>query len=180
MKTVTIVTYHYVRELPFTRYPRINGLLESEFKSQIAYLSKYYEFVTMENCIQAVYGNGDVPSNAVLLTFDDGYIDQFITVFPFLEERGIQGSFFPSPKAVVEHKVLDVNKIHFVLASVGSVHDLIKDIFLYLDEFRTEYSLESNGSFFSRLAQTDRFDSKEVIFIKRLLQKELDEQLRLI
>jgi len=178
MKTVTIVMYHYVRELPFTRYPGIKGLLASEFKSQIAYLSKYYEFVTMEDCIQAVYGNKDMPSNAVLLTFDDGYMDQFVNVFPLLEERGIQGSFFPPAKAVLEHKVLDVNKIHFILACAGNVHDLIKDIFLCLDEFRSEHSLESNEAYFARLAQANRFDSKEIVFVKRLLQRELAEQLR--
>ena len=68
--------YHYVRELPFTRYPKINGLLTSQFKEQLAYIEKYYRFVTVEDCIDAIYYGTNLPKNAVLLTFYDGNIDQ--------------------------------------------------------------------------------------------------------
>ena len=54
------------------------------------------------------------------LTFDDGYSDHFLNVFPLLEKRGIKGCFFPPAQAVLEHRVLDVNKIQFVLASAPS------------------------------------------------------------
>ncbi len=33
-------------------------------------------------------------------------------------ENGLTGCFFPPAKAVTEHEVLDVNKIHFILAAV--------------------------------------------------------------
>ena len=84
---VSIVMYHFIRELPYTRYPKIKGLLTSEFKNQLSYIEKHYEFVTMEDCIQAVYSDDakSFPSNAVLLTFDDAYIDHYLTVFPILE-----------------------------------------------------------------------------------------------
>ena len=40
------------------------------------------------------------------------------------------------------------------------------------------YALESNDYYFSKLAHSSRFDVKEVIFIKKLLQVELEEELR--
>ena len=92
---LTIVMYHYVRELPYTRYPKIKGLLVSQFKEQLAYLEKYYQFVTIEDCINFIYFDGELPSNAILLTFYDAYIEHYMSVFPLLEERGIQGCFFP-------------------------------------------------------------------------------------
>jgi len=178
MNQITIVMYHYVRELKYTRYPQIKGLLTSQFREQLNYMEKYYQFVTVNDCIDAIYSNGELPSNAILLTFDDGYIDHFNTVFPILHERGIQGCFFPPAKVILEHEVLDVNKIHFILASCSNIHDILKDIYTCLDKYRSEYSLENNDYYFSKLAQANRFDPKEILFVKRLLQVELEETLR--
>ena len=176
-KLCSIVFYHYVRELPYTRYPQIKGLLTSQFKEQLVYLERYYQFVTVDDCINAIYFDGDLPSNSILLTFDDGYIDHFKTVFPILESKGIQGCFFPPAKPVLEYKVLDVNRIHFILASALKIHDLLQDVYGCLDKYRSEYSLESNDYYFSKLAKAGR-DTKEVGFVKSMLQSELDETLR--
>lgn len=176
---MTVVMYHFVRELPYTRYPAIKGLLASEFRQQLSYLEKHYQFVTIEDCMRAIYSTDlqSFPPNPVLLTFDDGYLDHFLTVFPILEEKGIQGCFFPPAKAILSHQVLDVNKIHFLLSS-ADINALLSDIFLCLDKYRLAYSLESNDYYFSKLAIHSRFDSKEIIFIKRLLQMELEETVR--
>ena len=133
--------YHYVRELPHTRYPKIKGLLTSLFKEQLAYLEKYYQFVTVEECINACYCGASLPSNAILLTFDDGYIDHYTNVFPLLEEKGIQGAFFPPAKAILENRVLDVNKIHFILAQNITTRNLLNDVLKCLDKHRKKYSL---------------------------------------
>lgn len=177
----TIVTYHYVRDLKRTRYPEIKGLKTSSFKSQLDYLDKNYQFVTIQDCINAIYQEEPIPENAALLTFDDGYKDHYETVFPILEDKGIQGSFFPPVKAVKEDKVLNVNKIHFVLAATGDkyedVEGLITEVFDCLDTFRQEYELESNDYYYSELAEEGRFDPEEIVFIKRLLQHELNRTL---
>lgn len=176
---LTVVTYHYVRELSFTMYPEIKGLLTSQFKGQLIYLKKYYTFVTIADCLSALYNETDLPSNACLLTFDDGHIDHFVTVFPILEENRIQGCFFPPAKAILTHEVLDVNKIHFILASAyKGLDQLISDIYACLDKYRSVYQLKSNSHYYSKLAVKDRFDSAEIIFIKRLLQMELEEDVR--
>jgi peptidoglycan/xylan/chitin deacetylase (PgdA/CDA1 family) len=119
-----------------------------------------------------------LPQRPVLLTFDDGYLDHFTNVFPLLDEMGVQGSFFPPARAVMDHKVLDVNKIHFILASVEDKRRIIDAIFSMMDEARGGYDLETNEVFFRKLAQPNRFDPGEVIFIKRALQRDLPERLR--
>lgn len=170
--------YHYVRDLKHSRYPEIKGLPVSLFKEQLIYIMKYYKIIKMEDLIEAVKYNKELPENSLLLTFDDAYKDHFEFVFPILDELGIQGSFFPPAKAIEEQEVLDVNKIHFVLASVENKKQIVFDIFSMLDEFRKEYSLESNEYYFNKLAEDDRFDTNEVIFIKRILQRDLPEKLR--
>ena len=178
---ITTIMYHYVRDIHLTKYPNINGILISEFESQIKYLKKYYTFIKIEDCIEYLLNGVRLPQNACLLTFDDGYIDHFETVFPILYDNNIQGCFFPPAKVIIENSVLDVNKIHFILSSTKDyVEELINEIYTLLDEYRGEYNLKSNNQYFTKLAKANRFDSKEVIFIKRLLQVELDEELRKI
>lgn len=177
-RQVSIIMYHYVRELKHSRYPEIKGLPTNLFREQLKYIMNYYHIMSMEELIASVKWGHQLPPNALLLTFDDAYIDHFVNVFPVLNELGIQGSFFPAAKAIREHQVLDVNKIHFILASIPNKLKLAEEIYSILNEFRAEYSLKDNQYYFSKLAIADRFDTKEVVFIKRMLQRELPEKLR--
>jgi len=176
---LTIVMYHYVRDLENSRYPGIKGLTVRQFEGQVEYLGKHYTFVTADEVIAALGPDGKrLPNNAVLLTFDDGYLDHFINVYPILNGKGIQGCFYPPAKSIVEREVLDVNKIQFVLAVESNSESIVLDIYSMLDEYRTEFSLDSNGEYHARYAAANRFDSAEIIFIKRLLQKGLPEACR--
>ena len=120
--------------------------------------------------MDSIENNKTLPNKSILLTFDDAYSEHFNYVFPFLDKHKIQGSFFPPVKAITENKVLDVNKIHFILSSENNKSKIISEIQNELDKFRKDYNLESFSFYFDKLAQTTRFDSADVIFIKRLLQ----------
>jgi len=175
---VTIIMYHYIEDLKNPRFSRIKGLNPSLFKEQINYLQKHCNIITMELLINAIEAKETLPPKAVLLTFDDAYMGHYLYVFPLLKERKLQGSFYIPVKAITENTVLDVNKIHFILASVEDRDILIKDIFTELDKFRDEHGLESNRYYYDNFAHPGIWDTKEEVFIKRLLQIELEENLR--
>lgn len=109
--------YHYTRDIVHSRYPQIKGLDTNLFRQQIEYMKNNFNIVTMEQVIDAVEGKSELSEKALLLTFDDGYIDNYTFAFPILEEFGIQGSFFIPGKTFTTHQLLDVNKIHYILAS---------------------------------------------------------------
>ena len=178
MEPLTIVVYHYVRDLARSRYPEIKGLAADRFRGQLGYMQSHYTFLGMEDVLARLAGGPELPPNGVLLTFDDGYADHFDTVFPILDGLGIQGSFFPSACAVAEHVVMDVNKIHFVLASAPDLHQLVREVRQTLADAQAEYGLDDPDTYYDRLAVADEYDPAEVIFIKRLLQRELPELLR--
>ena len=170
---LTIIAYHYVRDLERTRHPRIKGRTVRDFAGQLDYLQLHHRLVSMADCVAALRGGPALPPGAALLTFDDGYLDHFTHVLPLLATRGIQGSFFPPARAVLERRVLDVNKIHFVLASVEDVSELLPRVSALFDELREEFGLESRESYRERLAVASRWDSREVMFVKNLLQRGL-------
>ncbi|MPW37405.1 polysaccharide deacetylase family protein [Vibrio sp. B1Z05] len=169
--------YHYVRNIKDSRYPEIKGLELDYFIQQLSFFKENYNIVTMEDVISSLEGD-NLPPNALLLTFDDGYAEHFNCVYPVLKEFGIQGSFFVPVKAVVEHELLDVNKIHFILASLSNLNDIVNDIKLDISAYKNQFNLKDFDDYFDELAVANRFDTKEVIFVKRVLQHALPEELR--
>lgn len=135
-KKLYTAMYHYTRDLKNSRYPSIKGLDKELFVRQLDFFQNNFNVVTMEQVIEAWNSqNGSLPENALLLTFDDGYIDNYLTAFPLLKERGMQGSFFIPGKTFTENVLLDVNKIHFILAS-ADICELVADVKEQMDYYR--------------------------------------------
>src|SRR5437762_2601506 len=106
--TITIVAYHYVRDLRHSRYPEIKGLSKADFEEQIQYIKRHYNVISGLELMDAIVERTSLPPRPLILTFDDGYIDHFTEVFPVLDKEKLPGCFFPPAKCILEHKVLDV------------------------------------------------------------------------
>ncbi len=172
--------YHYTRDLKHSRYPNIKGLDVNLFRKQLDYMKSNFNVVTMEQVMATVKGEDSLPEKALLLTFDDGYADNYQVALPLLEEYGLQGSFFVSAKTFTEHKLMDVNKIHYILAS-ANIFELVDDVKKEMNFYRgTEFDFASTEELYNEYAISNRFDTKETIFVKRMLQTVLPENLRSI
>ncbi|WP_027204498.1 polysaccharide deacetylase family protein [Butyrivibrio fibrisolvens] len=177
-RKLSIAMYHYTRDLKHSRYPDIKGLDIHLFRQQMEFFKTNCNVVTMEQVIDAVKGNSTLPDNAILLTFDDGYIDNFTYAYPILEEFGFQGSFFIPGKTFTTHQLLDVNKIHYILAS-ADIAKLVVDVKQKMDYYRgREFDYPDTVELWNQYAIDERFDGKETVFVKRILQTVLPEKLR--
>lgn len=168
--------YHYVREIKNSEYPKIKGLEIEGFVRQLDYLNNNFNIIKAEDVINYVKFGVNLPDKACLLTFDDGYKDHLTYVLPELLQRKLQGSFFPPAKPVLEREILDVNRVHFILASVDNYHDLISDV----DQLCNEHGINSAELKYlkSKYAIPSRYDTAEVMYIKSLLQFALNENIR--
>jgi peptidoglycan/xylan/chitin deacetylase (PgdA/CDA1 family) len=172
------VMYHYVRDLARSCYPRIRGRDRADFIGQLDYLARHHTFVSMDDVLGALDGNA-LPPAAVLLTFDDGLRDHFDVVFPILRERGISAAFYPPSKPVLERVVLDVHKLHFVLASCDDETRVHRSLFAQVAKMREEHGLESDAAYLARCeSRPSRWDTTTVVTIKRMLQVELPSDVR--
>lgn len=175
----SVAMYHYVRDLENTRYPAIKGLDVRLFREQLAYFKKHYHFITAAQLIDTYENRTELPPKSLLLTFDDAYIDHYTCAFPLLDEYKAQGLFFVPVKAILNHEVLIVNKIHHVLAVCDKhINDLVQQVKSLLSPYENKNGVQTFDYYFDKLAVANRFDCKEVIFIKRLLQVELQEPVR--
>jgi peptidoglycan/xylan/chitin deacetylase (PgdA/CDA1 family) len=92
--TVPVLTYHrIVKKSNISKQHYIDGALnpmvvtKEEFKKQMNYL-KENDFVTLTLPELYFFLNGemDIPDKSVLLTFDDGYKDNFVEAYPLLKK----------------------------------------------------------------------------------------------
>ena len=174
---LTAVTYHFVRDIVGSKWPNLKGINCKEFNEQIRFFRRNYNFVSFCDLIDCLDG-GELPSKAIILTFDEGFKDHYNTVFPILHEAGIQGFFFPNGKAILEKKILDVNAIKFILNCAPNIELIFKDLYRLLDEYRDEFNLDTNDQYYKKYAKNGRYDGADVVFIKRMLQHVLDEKIR--
>ena len=171
-----IIMYHYVRPIKESRYPKINGLELDGFERQLEYFLKEKVVISTIDVVNAALGVSELQKDAVWLTFDDGYKDHFEFVAPILERQGIDAAFFPVSDCFENEKILDVNKIHYILASVENDENIIN----FLSEEMRSEGLDKSD--FKRLwhsiDKSSNYDTEEVIFFKRMLQRDLPIDLR--
>ena len=174
---VTIVMYHFVRPVAASRFPRLAGLELSSFREQLRYVSRYYSPIRLRDIIAAAEGARTLPARPIVLTFDDGYGDHYRHVLPLLVEHGIPGAFFPVRSALIDRRVLDVNKVQFILATVTDVAPLIGEIDAAIEASR-DPALQSAAEYRAKWWIASRFDGPDVVYVKRMLQHALPDSVR--
>ena len=176
MTDLTIVMYHYIRPIIGSEFPGIKGLEIEGFKRQLDFLENNYSIVSSEQVIDKIIKNKKLPPKACWLTFDDGYKDHYQYVLPELINRNLSGAFFPPVVAIKENKVLDVNSIHHILSCSDDNNKLVAD----LNDLCLQFGMtnEQIHAYYKEYGVANRFDNADTIFIKRMLQHVLPEQIR--
>lgn len=95
---VPILMYHYVSVPPEGADPyRINlSISPDRFHEQMAWLKDNgYETISLYDLVYALNtGQPELPEKPVIVTFDDGYIDNYENAFPVLYDLSFTATFF--------------------------------------------------------------------------------------
>jgi len=113
-----IVMYHYVRDLPRTRYPAIKGMLLADFERQVRELAETFEMAPLETALAYLEGAYRPRRDLCLLTFDDGLKEHYRDVTPILSDLRIQGIFSAITACLEERVVVPVHMNHFLMAAL--------------------------------------------------------------
>ena len=95
---VPILMYHYISDPPPGAHPyRVgNSLAPETFAAHLDYLqAEGYTTIPLKDLISHLAtGSPELPEKPTILTFDDGYEDNYLNAFPALAERDMMGTFF--------------------------------------------------------------------------------------
>jgi peptidoglycan/xylan/chitin deacetylase (PgdA/CDA1 family) len=115
----SVVMYHYVRDVQGTAFADMKVLPVEKFRTQLDWIAAHYEIIDYRTFQAALFGKLTLPRATALLTFDDGLIEHYQTVFPLLKERGLSGVFCVPTGSLNRLQMLNVHRIHFLLAYLG-------------------------------------------------------------
>ncbi len=89
--------YHYIDApgLDADIYRKDLSVLPQAFEEQMAYLREAgYHSISLRDLVLHLQAGVELPPNPVVLTFDDGYLDNYTHAYPILERYGFSGTFF--------------------------------------------------------------------------------------
>ena len=67
----------------------------SDFEERVAYLKqKGYQFIFWSDLYEHMKGGIKLTGPAVMLTFDDGYLDNWVYAYPILKKYNAKGTIF--------------------------------------------------------------------------------------
>jgi peptidoglycan/xylan/chitin deacetylase (PgdA/CDA1 family) len=97
-----ILVYHRVNDDEDPFFP---GLPTGIFRRQMEYLAENFTLLALEEAV-ARLRKQDIPDNAVVVTFDDGYRDNYVNAFPILKSFSVPATVFLTTDAIGSGRVI--------------------------------------------------------------------------
>jgi len=89
-----VLNYHRIGNADETEFDSgVFSATADQFDLQIAYLKRHFHMATLKEALAML--SSDAPQGtSMLITFDDGYRDNYTLAFPILRKHGVQAVFF--------------------------------------------------------------------------------------
>lgn len=103
---IRVLVYHRINEISvdsMTIHPR-------KFERQISYIKNRFQVLKISELIDLIESQEEIPIDAVAITFDDGYLDNFTAAAPALEKYGISACFFVASDLIGTGRVFEHDK----------------------------------------------------------------------
>ena len=95
-----ILAYHRVLESEepegFSFDTELISASASQFRAQMDFIKRNFQPMRFDEVLSCIDAGRRLPKDAILVTFDDGYDDNYRVAFPILRELGMSAMFFVS------------------------------------------------------------------------------------
>lgn len=113
-----IVIFVYHRVCPGKGNFPVSNICPKEFEKQIRYLKENFKIYSLEKLINVLEDNQinkKESENIAVITFDDGYKDNYIYAYPILKKYQIPASIFLVVKYIGKAKLFWWDKIEYII-----------------------------------------------------------------
>jgi len=102
-----VLAYHQIldaKEFPGST-ENVWVISTEDFARQMEYLrDNGYTTITTAQLVNYLYNKCDLPDKSVMITFDDGYLDNKVYAYPIMKEYGFNGVIFAITGAIAEEE----------------------------------------------------------------------------
>jgi len=122
-----VLTYHRVDHIDARPDldPALISATPEQFSRQIEWLNKDYNVVSLKTVIEVIRGNERLPERAVLVTFDDAYLDFYTNAWPALQSKQVPVALFvPTAYPDNPRQVFWWDRLHHSIMFASGVREL--------------------------------------------------------
>ncbi len=94
---LTVLAYHRIIDPntpDFIDYRPVVSASPDMFAQQMAFVGQHFNPVSLWDVVTALRGGGTLPPKPLLVTFDDGYLDNYTHAYPILKQHNIPAVIF--------------------------------------------------------------------------------------
>lgn len=114
-RSAAILMYHSVLPDPSRQADSLGGIVHSEsaFRAQMELLARDYHPISLDQTVKHLR-NGEVfPKRSVVVTFDDGYADNYEVAMPILNQVAIPATFYVTVDCVENKRLPWPSRLRF-------------------------------------------------------------------
>lgn len=126
-----ILVYHRVGDT--CEFPSDVGLTTTDdFERHLIYLRRRYKLMSLSELGSAIATGATVPADAAVITFDDGYRDNYLNAYPLLKKHGVPATIFLATGHVdngtpywwdrIDYAVQNTTREELELEQLGTYH----------------------------------------------------------
>ena len=99
---LTVLAYHRIidRTPEFDIFDKVISATPAGFAEQMDFISRHFNVVSIEDVLAWLRGECELPPHPLLITFDDGYRDNYTNARPVLQERSLPAVIFVATSCI--------------------------------------------------------------------------------
>lgn len=160
--------YHRIGDPNMSQFdPNVFSCNESVFEQHLKFYKSNFDIVTIDELNALSQSQKKLSSRYALITFDDGYIDNYQLAYPLLKEYQVPATFFIATDFIEKNMIPWWDEIAFLIQSSSQE-------FLQLDNWEAPISLtsKSKGEHIKQVLQLIKLDSSKTMSEKIINLKE--------
>src|SRR5262245_16325624 len=128
--TLPILAYHRVLDDDPAAFPFDEQLISAgqpAFREQMQFVRDNFEAMSFEDLHRHEFEGRPWPRRALIITFDDGYADNYANAFPILKELGLKATIFLTTGHIGENRMFWWDRIAYLIKHTKADSMMVPD-----------------------------------------------------
>lgn len=118
-KKIIVLAYHRVVDIEnldnFPFDPNLISASSDSFSRQMDYIKDHFNCISLQDLIDHLNNKLLLPKRPIIITFDDGYRDNYEIAYPILKSRNIPASIFVATDYIGSNKIFWFDYIAYLI-----------------------------------------------------------------
>jgi len=128
-KRLWILAYHRIMDIQesFPYDKEVVSASPHDFEEQVRFLKKYFSILSFKQLEEHLKSSQNLPLNSLIITFDDGFRDNFTYAYPILKKYGIPATIFLTVENIESGQLYWCDTVAYYLKVLNKKAEEVRD-----------------------------------------------------